>query len=170
MQGGFHFYINMTSIKHILILIAISICILNDIQAQRNEMVSSGGDYFKNNMGSISWTLGELSIETSVLENNILTQGMQQPLLEIMVTSIIESLDNEIKAFPNPTDGLLYLKTTFSGGMSYQVFNLLGNDIDHGLITQSESLISLNNLDPGIYLIKVVEGQSVIKILRIIKK
>jgi len=51
---------------------------INLVSAQ--QVISSGGDYFSNSVGSISQTIGETVIDTYSTSSNILTQGFQQPL------------------------------------------------------------------------------------------
>lgn len=47
-------------------------------QSLEPDVISSSGDYFKIQSGSITWTLGEIATETYNSGNIILTQGFQQ--------------------------------------------------------------------------------------------
>ena len=48
-------------------------------QSIERDVVASSGDYFENAGVSLSWTLGELAVETYTAGNITLTQGFQQP-------------------------------------------------------------------------------------------
>jgi len=67
------------------------------------DVISSAGETFQNNEVQLDWTLGE--VMTATLENNtnILSQGFQQPYLEITSINKLSSAFGNIKIFPNPT-------------------------------------------------------------------
>jgi len=105
----------------VLVLFAI---VISPLYAQRSEVIASGSDYFKTNTGSISWTLGELSIETYSSQNKILTQGFQQTFIKNAVTGITETVDLGIEVYPNPAEDRLYLRVLLMTGMSYTLLDL----------------------------------------------
>jgi hypothetical protein len=72
------------------------------------QIVTTGGDYHQNSSGSISYTIGELAIETFSKTNNILTQGFHQTNLIAVAINELKGLDFEISAFPNPGKGHCY--------------------------------------------------------------
>jgi hypothetical protein len=75
------------------------------------EVLCSGGDSHKTDKLEVSWTLGELSIESLNKSNLILTQGMQQSMLEVTVVGGEEEID--LLVYPNPTLGELHHSTNF---------------------------------------------------------
>jgi len=60
-------------------------------QSVSQNVIATSGDYFENANASISLTVGELVTETFSAGNVILTQGFQQPVVEITITGV--SLD-----------------------------------------------------------------------------
>lgn len=49
-------------------------------QSVSPDVIASSGDYFEGSNVSLSWTLGELAVETYTAGNFVLTQGFQQPI------------------------------------------------------------------------------------------
>lgn len=66
------------------------------------EVIASAGEHFDNGTVQLSWTLGEVMIDTYDNGSNILTQGFHQT--ELTITSIEENLsDIRMNLYPNPT-------------------------------------------------------------------
>jgi hypothetical protein len=66
----------MSKVRILFVILCIQ---LHFAGAKAQQAVSSAGTYFENESGSISWTLGEVVIETLSAGETILTQGFQQP-------------------------------------------------------------------------------------------
>jgi len=67
-----------------------------------------------------------------------------------------EFLEANITIFPNPTSGVIKVRTSgLVGDLSYEVFNLLGQVLKSDVL-QNET-IQLNNLSNNIYFIKITE-------------
>lgn len=79
------------------------------IQAQQLEVAAAAGDFCENSSGSLSWTLGEVAIETLVGANLILTQGFQQSKLTVTTIDDMQLLGIELSVFPNPTNSHLFI-------------------------------------------------------------
>lgn len=97
----------------ILILILFIILSLEiTAQSLSPSVISSLGDYHEGESASLSWTLGEVVIETVITETIILTQGFQQS--KISTTNAIERLveDYHIKVYPNPASQLVLVEFT----------------------------------------------------------
>ena len=96
-----------------LVLFA-AICFIGTLAYGQNDTISrqviatAGGDTTVNGV-SVSWTLGEVAIETIANEDStvILTQGFQQG--EYVITSIGEPFSNEfeINIYPKTTASYL---------------------------------------------------------------
>ncbi|OGM08838.1 hypothetical protein A2Z67_02415 [Candidatus Woesebacteria bacterium RBG_13_36_22] len=136
------------------------------------NIVSTAGDHFKNNTAQLSWTVGEVTIETLSGTSNILTQGFHQT--NLIATAINEILDLgfEIKAYPNPTQDYLILKISKDklNGMQYKLYDMQGKLLHHKLIEESETEISFKDLVPSTYLIKVIEMNKELKTFMIVKQ
>ncbi len=81
-----------------------------------------------------------------------------------------ERIDNNVILYPNPGEGLYYLKTdaTLSGISSIYVFNSQGQTIivkSSDIADNYEETIDLSTFDSGIYFVKIklVDGRSTVK-------
>ncbi len=162
--------IRNSTLKKALVFVLLIISIDGYVHAQHNEVIASGSNYFKTNTGSISWTLGELSIETSTVPNSILTQGFQQIFFKNFVTGITESTDLEMEVYPNPAEDRLYLRLLPEPEMSYVLVDLIGRPVLQQHITQQETLLNLSGLAPTMYLLEIRRGNTLLKIFRIVKQ
>jgi len=78
-----------------------------------------------------------------------------------VVTGISETaVKAGISIYPNPTEGVLNLRVKNFDNTTVRVFNLLGAQVYNQLLTSMDSQISLNNLENGLYIVKI-EGNGV---------
>jgi len=71
------------------------------------EVIATAGEHFSNGSSQLSWTMGEVMIDTYSAGGNIVTQGFHQT--QLTVTSIEESnpFSLDVNVFPNPTSQFL---------------------------------------------------------------
>jgi hypothetical protein len=136
------------------------------------QIVTTGGDYHQNSSGSISYTIGEVAIETFSKTNNILTQGFHQTYLVAVAVNELKGLDFEISAFPNPTKDIVMLKVPAEklAGMQYRLYDMNGKLLQYKFLKGTETEISFTNLTPATYFIKVVKGEKELKTFKIVKQ
>jgi len=122
--------------------------------AVAQEVISSGGESYTNSSGQIDYTIGEPLIETVTGTANLLTQGFHQP--EIQVTEIgDQSSDTDMIVFPNPTNGSLTIQLDeVPNGLNYLLFDAAGKLVMSDEVIQRESLIDMNGLSSGRYILK----------------
>ena len=85
----------------------------------------------------------------------------------------ISNLDRSTEStiFPNPTAGILYVKTSNTiQKYSLQVFNMLGILIDSRILTNQNNSIDISNYASGIYVIKLIGDDHSMHIHKIIKQ
>ena len=164
---------NMKRLIGLLYPLFLFLLIFSDAEkAIAQEVVSTAGDYFKNNTAQLSWTIGEIAIETLTGTGNILTQGFHQTKLIAVAIDEIPDLGFEIKAYPNPTRDYLILKISKDNldGMQYKLYDMQGKLLHHKLVDESETEISFKDLAPSTYLIKVIDMNKEIKTFMIVKQ
>jgi len=153
----------------------ICFCFLASADAQQlsPEVIASAGDYFEQNNGSLSWTLGEIAIETLNEENAILTQGFQQSNFTMVTLREIEN-DYEIRLFPNPTRDILSI--TFDNFSTQSNMELCLMDLQGKVIWTEKIDISKNknfdiaHLAAGMYLVRLTDtSRNIIKTFKINK-
>ena len=154
------------------IMILIGIIILSNSATKAQEVISPAGDYFENHTGSLSWTLGEISIETFTAGETILTQGFQQP--EIMVGTFYENIgaNFQMTIFPNPTKAFLTVYTDFeqAQNLEYRIFDMMGRLIASNRLVGEHTRIAFNDYHPGYYFLSIHTDELLLKVFKIIKQ
>jgi len=68
--------------------------------------------------------------------------------------SLNSFMDENLKIFPNPSNGVFTIKTTLTNS-SYKIHNLIGQTIKTGFINNGENSIDIRNSIDGIYFITI---------------
>ncbi len=136
------------------------------------EVVGSAGNSHQVGDMTISWTLGEMVIESFFLDDLILTQGMHQPVL--IVTSVEDCIacSYEFALYPNPAAEyvLLEFNNAEVAAFNYRLINASGHILDFGNIDQSLQRINLSDYKNGYYILSIYEKNKLVKTFNIIKK
>lgn len=125
------------------------------------EVISSAGDHYENGSYQLSWTLGEVAVQTYDNGSNILTEGFHQP--EILITSIEEEnlTDIDLTIFPNPTTQFVNIQLRNNeADMTASVLDMSGKTVMTKSIVayQAESGFDLGNLAAGGYLLQILDN------------
>jgi len=122
--------------------------------------------------GSASFTVGQVAFSPLNGPNFVVSEGVQQAY-EIATSSIGEGtgFEIEILAYPNPTTGNLNLRINhpIPEDLSYQVFDFRGVLVEQQPLYQSMSAIDLQDLAEGVYTFSLLQNNTLIKTLRIVK-
>ena len=143
---------------------------------------SFGGGVFYSTDDGNNWTtintgLTDLTIFDLELNDNYIiaatnTQGVFRfALSNLSLSSGISDLDvkNAISLFPNPTTNQINVKADYKLiGTAYIVYDNLGKSVFSGIINNENTLIEMENLAGGIYMLSV--GNSSKQIIKIIKQ
>ena len=62
--------------------------------------------------------------------------------------------------YPNPTENTLNIRMMDNRSVSYQIYNLMGQSLKTGKVTQQE--INVADLASGLYIVEVNDGQKAI--------
>ncbi len=141
----------------------------------QESVPASGGDA-SGSGGSVSYSVGQLFFMTHTGENGSVAEGVQQPYEISVVTGIQEAvgIDLVVSAFPNPATDYLILRVDNYDfeHLEYMLFDVNGRLLKEGMVTGSETTISVTNLVPAVYFLKVLQtspSYQEIKTFRIIK-
>ena len=127
------------------------------------EVIASAGEHFDNGTTQLSWTLGEVVIDTYDNGTNILTQGFHQT--QLTVTSVEESLaDVRLNMYPNPTSEVLNIELgNNESDINLQLFDMSGKLIHQDKIEayQTKYVVPMNQVATGNYLVQMqsVDGK-----------
>jgi hypothetical protein len=77
-----------------------------------------------------------------------------------------------LKVYPNPTtkDLVLQVDDISSGDLGYQLYDLNGKKLQHGIIRTTETTVPTTSLHPGEYLLVITHKSDKVKTFKIIKK
>lgn len=137
--------------------------ILGMAQSISPEVIASAGEHFDNGTTQLSWTLGEVVIDTYDNGTNILTQGFHQT--QLTVTSVEESLsDVRMNMYPNPTSEFLNIELgNNEKDINLQLFDMSGKLVHKDVINAYDTkyVLPMNKVATGNYLVQMqsVDGK-----------
>ena len=111
----------------------------------------------------LNFSIGEPVTPTIVGTNYILSQGFHQPE-QLSVSAIPSNLEFEekIEIFPNPTNGLLTVKSDFSftQNIQFQIVNTLGQVLlnENQLLGRTSVQINIHQFPAGEYYLKLTNS------------
>jgi hypothetical protein len=142
------------------------------LQLQSQEIITTSGGYGSASNAKVSWTIGEPVTETVVGLNIILNQGFNQG--EVISTSLIkaEIPGLTIRVYPNPASDHLELfnQENLHENLRYTLIDLNGKVLIENKCSGIYTSISIGNLKPSTYLLKVFLNNKEISVFKIIKK
>lgn len=133
---------------------------------------ASGGDATGSG-GSVSYSYGQVVYFTNTRTNGSVIEGVQQPYEISIVTGIQQTRDIKLfcTVYPNPSTDLLTLEVEFADNenLYYQLFEIKGKLLVSKKLVDKKTYISMANLAPAIYFLKITDNQKVVKTFKIIK-
>ena len=143
--------------KFLTILSFAALPVLGVAQSIEPQVIASAGEHFSNGNVQLSWTLGEVMIDTYDNGTNILTQGFHQT--ELTVTSIEETLaDVRLNMYPNPTMEFLNIELGNNGSdIELQLFDMTGKLVHSDKIEayQTKYVLPMEKVATGNYLVQM---------------
>jgi hypothetical protein len=136
------------------------------------QVVATAGNQFSNANGSISFTIGEGVANTFTDGEKALTQGFHQTIISVSIFNNPEETGFSMSAFPNPATESLTLKTDQGNipGLKYLIIDQGGKILTHKAIVSDETVIPVEPLQDGIYIIKIQDNLKELKSFKIIKQ
>lgn len=135
------------------------------------EVVATAGNEFTASNQTLSWTMGEVVIETFTVENAAINQGFHQSV--IIITNIDTEIHFpiEIEVYPNPTSSTLTVSYSaeVAERVTYMVYNLSGNCMTAGVILNSKTELDFSSYAPGVYILRLIDSKGKVNSLRIVK-
>jgi hypothetical protein len=111
----------------------------------------------------------------SVIATHTLGCSMTKTLTMNVVSCVgvneIESADSGLEIYPNPNHGSLYVAfENLPGGTTIQVYNITGALIKDVKVTSAKMLVDLQSEANGVYMLKVIKDDKVIRSSKILKQ
>lgn len=126
-------------------------------QSVTPEVIASAGEHFDNGTTQLSWTLGEVMIDTYDNGSNILTQGFHQT--NLTVTTIDEAVsDIRLNLYPNPTSEFLNIELgNNEKDINLQMYDMSGKLMHKDVINAYDTkyVLPMQSVATGKYLIQM---------------
>ncbi len=161
--------------QHRLKLFTIIMCgLVQAIGVQAQEAIPAAGANASGIDGSVSYTIGQVFYTTNTGINGSKADGVQQPYEISVVVGIEQTRDIDLvcTAFPNPTQDILFLEVEIvaNDNFSFQLYDMMGKLLISKELTDIRTTISMANLAPATYFLKITDHKKVVKTFKIIKK
>jgi hypothetical protein len=158
--------------KNILIII-ITVFSFNIVALKGQETIATSAGNFTGSGGSVSYTIGQVAYSSLSGTNGSVVQGVQQPYEISVVTAVEETEEITLNwiVYPNPTSNTIKLSVESPDfdNMSYRLFDNNGKLIQDVKVESEETEISMYNLVPSIYFLRVIKNKKELKTFKIIK-
>ena len=142
--------------------------LLSIVSASAQQVVSTQGDSYSNSSGSIDFTIGEVIISTGTDGTNDITQGFHQTNWNF-VDVITHEPSYEASIYPNPTEELLYIRTSNFENVGYTLYDARGRLVDQGTLLDIVTPIRVHRLAPGAYSITLNDHEQKLKTFKLIR-
>lgn len=148
---------------------------ISNAQNVKNEVFSSGGNYFSTPANQLTYTIGEVIVPTFKQRNNSLTQGFNQP--SNLIVSAVQNVNAAftLNTYPNPTQDLVNIDITgqLTAPLIVEMYNEQGAIVNPDILQNDESRIRFNMQDfaSGFYSVRLINKAdnsfSTVKIVKI---
>ena len=120
--------------------------------------------------GSVSYTVGEIAVQTTETGTVSSFEGVQQAY-EIYKVSVTELASGSyINVYPNPTNGQLTLKTkNLNKNLSYELYDSQGKQIHKCASFSDGHTLSITEFVNAVYYLKISSDSQPIQTFKIIK-
>ncbi|MEX2233788.1 MAG: T9SS type A sorting domain-containing protein [Cyclobacteriaceae bacterium] len=139
------------------------------LNAQALQVFSSAGESIKNSSGELSFTVGEMIIETWTQNHGSLSAGFHRPVISMAITGTREFTDIGIEVYPNPALDHVVVQTPGDNKLLIVVSDNLGRTMCRHLHDSDFSNISFDNMPPGMYYLIVYKNDTRIRTFKILK-
>ncbi len=154
-------------------VIALSLLCLQPLCSQQS-INASGGDA-PGSGGSMAWSIGQIAYTAANGSSGMISQGVQQTYLEIMVSNGEPLADFDLRLFPNPSSSFTFIAIEDIDALAdlasftYQLFDVYGHFLWSATMPYSLNYIPTADLVSGMYILKVFYKTQPIKTFRFIK-
>ena len=154
---------------HLVLTLFFSSAVLT-LNAQ--EIVTTSGLNASGAGGTISYSVGQVSVAQNTGTEGSVLEGVQQPyVIDPTVGLDISNIDLKLATYPNPTSDQIILTAQDLDleNHSYQLLSIEGKVLASKTSIGSTNKISLQSFPANTYLLNIYKDQVIIKSYRIIK-
>ncbi len=145
--------------KYFITILALGLCFGLNAQSIEPQVVGSTGAHYTSTGAQLSFTAGEVMIETVTATNSMITQGFHQP--ESSGVGIADNGAGKIKVnvFPNPTFDQLNIRLEdHSQNFEVMIFDVQGKQVHKSTYKENDSQKQINVQEwaAGSYVLKLI--------------
>ena len=141
----------------------------------QSAIVPVGGDA-QSSAGSVSYTVGQIAVQTVANSNGIyVAEGVQQPY-EIQAVGVdnYPQIVLDAVVYPNPTENIAQLKLNGfelpAEGLRATIFDGNGKMLQSFSVTDDLTSFQIGQYATGTYYLEVKDGKRVLKTFKIVRK
>ena len=141
----------------------------------QSAIVPVGGDA-QSSAGSVSYTVGQIAVQTVANSNGIyVAEGVQQPY-EIQAVGVdnYPQIVLDAVVYPNPTENIAQLKLNGfelpADGLRATIFDGNGKMLQSFSVTDDLTSFQIGQYATGTYYLEVKDGKRVLKTFKIVRK
>ena len=144
--------------------------------AAQSDIVTTGGEA-SSNAGSVSYTIGQIAVQSVENGSATLTEGVQQPFeIQIVGVDNYPNITLDARVYPNPTADRVTLtvntpvvETMCTSSLHVALYNNNGQYIRTVDITATQTDIDMTALSAGTYYLRVTDGRQTLKTFKVVK-
>ena len=150
------------------------ITIISVTKSYSQQSATASGGIATGTGGTSSYSVGQITYTSQSGTGGLVNLGVQQPYeIVALGNDDFAAINLLMTAYPNPTTDLLNLVVSENkwNNLYYQLFDINGRTLSNlQKITASETSVSMQELQQGIYFLAVNSDGKTIKTFKIIKK
>jgi hypothetical protein len=147
--------------------------LLLTFSASAQQVISTLGGNASGAGGSAAFTAGQVVYTTIIGSSGSTAQGVQQAYEISVVTTTEEAkgISLVFSAYPNPVTDFLTLKVEYYEveKLAYWLYDITGNLLQNKKVESEETIISMQQLMPGSYILRITDISKIVKTFKIIK-
>ena len=123
-------------------------------------------------VGTVNYSVGQIAVNNIKSSAGIITEGVQQPYEILFMTGVADkNFTLDYIVYPNPAlaDVRMKCMRPVTTGMSCTLKDLHGNLISTTEITTPETIIRMQELAAGTYLLSLFENEKLLTTWKVIK-
>jgi hypothetical protein len=136
-------------------------------QQTETEVIANAGESYKTASELLlSWTIGEVAIESYTDGNIIVAQGFHQPKVKVTMLAESEGFKNEVSIYPNPAAEFINinLNSAFKkeelADVQVELINVAGQRVFKSEFSGLEYSIDLKEIANGSYILQLTSKQN----------
>ncbi len=152
----------------------VSVFVILTLSFKSQQSINSAGGNAIGSNGTASFSLGQVDYTSAKSSSGSFSLGVQQTF-DIEIVDGVEEVQNPLmncRVFPNPVTESLNLKIETEKAQIFEanLYDMNGKLLENVNVINNQSEISMKNLAPATYFLKVSENNKIVKSFKIIKR